>query len=106
MSDCCSHDDYQNVRTPRRTRRAGLVENLIPSPMHSQPPGDKTPTVKCPQCGKRGPWLSLPTFPFCSSRCKQLDLYKWFSGEHVIPSPLRGELFEDGEFAEPNESDH
>ncbi len=47
--------------------------------------------LKCPQCGRQGAWLELPTFPFCSDRCRKLDLYKWFSEEHVISSQLYGE---------------
>jgi uncharacterized protein len=26
--------------------------------------------------------------PFCSDRCRQIDLGKWASGEYVIPSPI------------------
>ncbi|MFA5941882.1 MAG: DNA gyrase inhibitor YacG [Sinimarinibacterium sp.] len=40
----------------------------------------------CPQCGKstrldsQNPWR-----PFCSERCKLMDLGAWFSGERSIP---------------------
>lgn len=51
--------------------------------------------VKCPQCGKRGPWLDLPCGPFCSPRCKLLDLGAWLDGERRISTPLRPEHLED-----------
>jgi len=27
-------------------------------------------------------------FPFCSRRCKLIDLGKWFDGEHCISIPI------------------
>jgi len=27
-------------------------------------------------------------FPFCSERCRTIDLGKWASGAYVIPSPV------------------
>ncbi|TNE34478.1 MAG: DNA gyrase inhibitor YacG [Alphaproteobacteria bacterium] len=39
-------------------------------------------TRSCPQCGKP----TVQEFrPFCSDRCKQLDLGKWFNEAYVIP---------------------
>jgi len=32
--------------------------------------------------------------PFCSERCKLIDLGKWFSGENAISEPLKPEHFE------------
>jgi uncharacterized protein len=52
------------------------------------------PEVKCPTCKKRGPWLDQAVGPFCSERCKLVDLGKWFSEEMVIEEPLRGDHFE------------
>lgn len=51
--------------------------------------------VKCPQCGRRGGWLDLPSGPFCSPRCKQLDLGAWLDEERRISSPLAPEYLED-----------
>ncbi len=28
-------------------------------------------------------------FPFCSKRCKQVDLYRWMNGNYTIVDPLR-----------------
>jgi endogenous inhibitor of DNA gyrase (YacG/DUF329 family) len=47
----------------------------------------------CPTCGeevRRCPALKAPFFPFCSERCKLIDLGKWFDGEHRIEDPLPG----------------
>jgi endogenous inhibitor of DNA gyrase (YacG/DUF329 family) len=43
---------------------------------------------RCPVCGKsfEGPALdSLPGFPFCSDRCRLVDLGRWIDGRYVIP---------------------
>ena len=50
--------------------------------------------VKCPTCKKTGDWFSTPHGPFCSRRCKLVDLGKWFSGENVISEPLKPEHLE------------
>ena len=44
--------------------------------------------VKCPTCGQKGDWFAARYGPFCSRRCKLLDLGKWFGEEHSIPGPL------------------
>ena len=44
------------------------------------------PKVECPQCGKNVYWNeSHPFRPFCSERCKLIDLGDWASEAHVIP---------------------
>jgi endogenous inhibitor of DNA gyrase (YacG/DUF329 family) len=60
--------------------------------------------TKCPTCRKAGDWLSGPYGPFCSRRCKLIDLGKWLGGEHAISEPLRPEHFE--EYAELPPGDH
>jgi uncharacterized protein len=49
----------------------------------------RKPTLKlrCPTCKK--PVKSKDEeFPFCSERCRTIDLGKWASGAHVISSPV------------------
>jgi uncharacterized protein len=47
----------------------------------------KRPNLKCPTCKK--PVTSKdPDFPFCSDRCRLIDLGKWASGAYVVSSPL------------------
>ncbi len=36
----------------------------------------------CPICGKDA---AERTRPFCSQRCKDIDLNRWLSGRYVIP---------------------
>ena len=44
--------------------------------------------LRCPIC--RNPVKSSdPDFPFCSERCRTIDLGKWASGQYVISSPLK-----------------
>lgn len=50
--------------------------------------------VICPTCNKSGNWFATPWGPFCSKRCKLIDLGKWLGGEHVISEPLRPEHLE------------
>ncbi|MBF0537212.1 MAG: DNA gyrase inhibitor YacG [Nitrospirae bacterium] len=41
--------------------------------------------VKCPICGKHEKWEDNPYRPFCSKRCKLLDLASWADGTYRIP---------------------
>jgi endogenous inhibitor of DNA gyrase (YacG/DUF329 family) len=42
--------------------------------------------VACPQCGKGTPWsVDNPFRPFCSERCKLIDLGQWASESYRIP---------------------
>lgn len=50
--------------------------------------------VKCPTCKKTGDWFAGKYGPFCSHRCKMIDLGKWLNGENAISEPLRPEHFE------------
>jgi uncharacterized protein len=43
---------------------------------------DKGAAKKCPICGKPA---SGATLPFCSSRCRDVDLNRWLKGSYVIP---------------------
>ena len=40
--------------------------------------------VKCPTCKKVGDWFATPFGPFCSKRCRLVDLGKWFTEENAI----------------------
>lgn len=42
--------------------------------------------VPCPTCGKLLTWdKNNPFRPFCSERCKLIDLGEWASESHRIP---------------------
>ncbi|MBS0320852.1 MAG: DNA gyrase inhibitor YacG [Proteobacteria bacterium] len=41
--------------------------------------------VPCPLCGKTVPWTPTSTFrPFCSERCRNIDLGAWASESYRI----------------------
>ena len=42
--------------------------------------------MKCPIC-KKEVVLGDPEFPFCSERCRLVDLGNWAAGKYVIPGP-------------------
>jgi len=42
--------------------------------------------VSCPQCGKPAVWDSVNRYrPFCSERCRMIDLGAWASENYRIP---------------------
>jgi uncharacterized protein len=43
--------------------------------------------MRCPICGKPVE-RSDPEMPFCSERCRLLDLGNWASEKYVISSPI------------------
>ena len=54
---------------------------------------DSTPRiVTCPTCGQRVKWTrSNPDRPFCSERCKLIDLGAWADEQHSIPGDVDGD---------------
>ncbi len=44
--------------------------------------------MKCPIC-KQPATLDSPWMPFCSERCKLIDLGNWASEKYVISTPLK-----------------
>ena len=54
-------------------------------------PASKVP--RCPICGRA---TVAELRPFCSKRCADVDLGRWFSGQYRTPS-LRPETEEDDE---------
>ena len=42
--------------------------------------------MKCPTCGKPVEYAGNPARPFCSERCKLIDLGAWASGTYRIPT--------------------
>jgi len=51
---------------------------------------------KCPNCNKQIPLQNNPFRPFCSERCKLIDLDKWVSEEYRVPGkPVAPEPVED-----------
>ena len=50
--------------------------------------------VKCPTCHRDLDWETAPFRPFCSERCRLIDLGAWLSGQRAIA----------GESAPPSEN--
>jgi len=47
----------------------------------------KKHVVACPQCGKEVAWgPESPYRPFCSERCKLIDLGQWANENYRIPA--------------------
>ena len=47
--------------------------------MSKTPPGVRA----CPICGKP---TAEKTRPFCSPRCRDVDLNRWFTGNYAVPA--------------------
>jgi len=41
--------------------------------------------VKCPTCQREIDWSQSPFRPFCSERCRLIDLGAWLTEKHAIP---------------------
>ncbi|EJF91631.1 DNA gyrase inhibitor YacG [Bartonella tamiae] len=40
------------------------------------------PPHPCPECGKDS---KREFYPFCSARCRAVDLNRWLSGSYILP---------------------
>ena len=45
--------------------------------------------IKCPRCGKLARWEANPSRPFCSNRCRMIDLGAWANEEYRIAGDKR-----------------
>ena len=63
--------------------------------MNISMPRSRTAKLHCPIC-KKLVTAANEDFPFCSERCRVIDLGKWASGDYKITSPiLDPDLLED-----------
>ena len=53
--------------------------------------------VKCPVCKKESAWKDNPFRPFCSDRCRLMDLGKWATEEYRIAGEKKISWTEEGE---------
>lgn len=52
--------------------------------------------VDCPTCKKKVEWNESNTFrPFCSERCKKIDLGAWATEKYTIPVVKQPEQMND-----------
>ena len=66
--------------------------------MDRVPPRRAPLQVRCPTCGQRFFAEETPVMPFCSRRCQQIDLGRWFNEEIGLP-------VEPGDFEEDVDQD-
>ena len=72
--------------------------DILPETESSSKLGKRMPrAVKCPSCRQEGHWFDGPYGPFCSKRCKLVDLGKWLNEENKITEPLRPDHFQEYE---------
>ena len=61
-----------------------------------------TAVVDCPTCGRRVEWTPASRWrPFCSERCKLVDLGAWASGQYMVPGDAPAADAPDGDDAQP-----
>ena len=53
----------------------------------------KPARVQCPICKKENDFFAEPIGPFCSARCKMIDLGKWLDEDYKISESLRPDHF-------------
>ena len=53
--------------------------------------------ITCPVCKNITTWEENPFRPFCSERCKLIDLGAWASGEYGIPGEPVDEADQSGQ---------
>jgi hypothetical protein len=58
---------------------------------------DQATTKPCPICGKPA---DPKARPFCSRRCADVDLHRWFSGTYAVPAVESEEEVDEGESKE------
>ncbi len=63
------------------------------------------PTFECPICNKTITVTckeDAPFRPFCSHRCKMVDLGRWLDGTYTVNDPAEPEDVEEGEEQDNN----
>jgi endogenous inhibitor of DNA gyrase (YacG/DUF329 family) len=54
-------------------------------------------TIKCPHCKKETELSGNPFRPFCSERCKMIDLGAWATDQYRIPGEKAPQKDEESE---------
>ncbi|WP_212112938.1 DNA gyrase inhibitor YacG [Bartonella queenslandensis] len=49
-------------------------------------PKEDRPPHPCPICGQMS---QKSSYPFCSTRCRAVDLNRWLSGAYILPPPTQ-----------------
>lgn len=57
----------------------------------SAPAPTRARKVRCPQCGKMAEYSEANLWrPFCSERCRKIDLGAWANEEYRVPASSSG----------------
>jgi endogenous inhibitor of DNA gyrase (YacG/DUF329 family) len=82
------------VAEPQADPAAAGAPSPAPDRPQSTPPVRQVP---CPQCGKPAAWVGNPSRPFCSERCRLIDLGQWADGSYAVAGEPVREPSEDDE---------
>ena len=47
--------------------------------------------MQCPTCDRQSDPKKSESLPFCSERCRQIDLVRWLGEKHALPTVPREE---------------
>ena len=61
------------------------------------------PTIHCPICERQFDPTQTPAMPFCSERCRQIDLGRWLRESYSVPVEKRED--DDGEEPPPQQEE-
>ena len=79
--------DQENNEPPTCDGESGQPStssgSALPAPV-AKPPADAV-ILQCPYCRKEFERSTTKSMPFCSSRCKQIDLGLWLNEVHGMP---------------------
>lgn len=64
---------------------------------------DFKPTMRCPVCKKQFEKSDSETVPFCSDRCRTIDLGRWLGESYGLPVVPDPDADEAPETAEPSD---
>ena len=62
-------------------------------------------TLRCPICEKQFDPAASAAMPFCSERCRQIDLGRWFREKYSVPVERKDEDDEDAPAAPQSEAE-
>ncbi|WP_273721784.1 MULTISPECIES: DNA gyrase inhibitor YacG [unclassified Bartonella] len=66
----------QQITQTQQTRKKSDLTQSETTPIR--------PPHPCPICGQMA---QQNTYPFCSTRCRAIDLNRWLSGAYILPPP-------------------
>jgi endogenous inhibitor of DNA gyrase (YacG/DUF329 family) len=58
----------------------------------------ESPVPQCPVCDAAVSLQTTPTAPFCSDRCRLIDLGRWLEEGYSVPHVASDEEDDEGEF--------